>query len=299
MHKLLVIGSTNTDMVILTKRFPKPGETIIGGKFLMNPGGKGANQAVAAARLGATLTFMTCLGDDAFGATARQGFVQEGIDTSFIITDASHASGTALITVNEAGENTIVVASGANEQLLPEKLEGLEALLDTHDYLLMQLEIPLGTVSYAATIANKQGKKVILNPAPARALPDGLLQKLYLITPNETEAEILTGIAVRDEHSAEQAAAALKARGVQHVIITLGSKGAWVSAGAHRCLVPAPAVKAVDTTAAGDIFNGALAHALALNQEWLTAVSYACKAAAISVTRLGAQSSAPTFQELN
>ncbi|ACU03527.1 ribokinase [Pedobacter heparinus] len=299
MHKILVIGSTNTDMVILTERFPEPGETIVGGKFLINPGGKGANQAVAAARLGAALTFITCMGNDAFGATSRQGFIQEGIDTSFIITDPLQASGTALITVNEAGENTIVVAPGANAQLLPEKLKGMEFLFGTHEYLLMQLEIPIETVSYAAETANRQGKKVILNPAPAGVLPDELLQMLYLITPNETEAEILTGIKVKDEHSAEQAAAALKATGVQHVIITLGSKGAWVSAGRHRCLVPAPIVKAVDTTAAGDVFNGALAHALSLNQEWLTAVGYACKAAAISVTRIGAQSSAPTFQELN
>jgi ribokinase len=299
MSKLLVIGSTNTDMVILTDRFPKPGETIIGGTFLLNPGGKGANQAVAAARLGAQVTFITKLGNDLFGATAREGFEKEGMDITHVFTDENHASGTALITVNSSGENMIVVVPGANDQLLPDDLHHLNLLFSDHDYLLMQLEVPLSTVLYAAQMAKKHGKKVILNPAPAATLPPELLMGLYLITPNETEAETLTGIAVIDEKSAQQAATELKKQGVQHVIITLGSKGAWLSAGSYNCLVPAPVVKAVDTTAAGDIFNGALAYSLSLNQDWLAAVQSACKAASISVTRIGAQASAPTAHEIS
>lgn len=298
-HKIVVIGSSNTDMVILTSRFPKPGETIIGGTFLLNPGGKGANQAVAAARLGAEITFIARLGNDLFGARALSGFVNEKIDVSQIIIDEEHASGTALITVNQEGENTIVVAPGANDQLLPADLFKLNELFSTHDLLLMQLEVPLATVVYAASFAKKKGKKVILNPAPAATLPDALLQGLYLITPNETEAEILTGIAVTDEKSAHHAAQELKNRGIENVIITLGSKGAWVSAGEYNCLVTAPKVKAIDTTAAGDIFNGALAYAIAQNLDWLAAVNMACKAASISVTRMGAQASAPNASELN
>jgi ribokinase len=298
MSKLLVIGSSNTDMVILTSRFPKPGETIIGGEFLLNPGGKGANQAVAAARLGADVTFITRVGNDLFGTTAREGFEKEGINTSYIITDADHASGTALITVNREGENTIVVAPGANDSLVPGDLAPLNNLFSSHEFLLMQLEIPLPTVVYVAQMAKKVNTKVILNPAPAARLPAELLTGLYLITPNETEAEILTGIAVADEKSAEHAANELKKRGVQHVIITMGSKGAWVSAGTHNCLVAAPIVKAIDTTAAGDIFNGAIAHALTLKQDWLQAVKTACKAASISVTRIGAQASAPTANQM-
>jgi ribokinase len=298
MSKLLVIGSSNTDMVILTDRFPKPGETIIGGKFLLNPGGKGANQAVAAARLGADVTFISRLGNDIFGITAREGFKKEGIDTTYITTDPDHASGTALITVNGAGENTIVVAPGANDSLLPHDLNALQALFSNHEFLLMQLEIPLQTVIYAAEAAKKANKKVILNPAPAASLPSGLLRGLYLITPNETEAEILTGVAVTDELSAQKAADELKKQGVQNVIITMGSKGAWVSAGEHNCLISAPIVKAIDTTAAGDIFNGALAYSLSLKQDWLSAVKTACKAASISVTHIGAQASAPIANQM-
>lgn len=299
MSKILVIGSSNTDMVILTSRFPKPGETIVGGTFLLNPGGKGANQAVAAARLGATVTFISRLGNDLFGTQALEGFAKENIDVSQIITDQNYASGTALITVNTEGENTIVVAPGANDQLLPKDLSSLDQLFSDHEILLMQLEVPLPTIIYAASVAKKAGKKVILNPAPATALPDELLKDLFLITPNETEAEILTGIAITNQHSVELAATSLKKKGVKNVIITLGSKGAWVSAGDYNCLVVAPHVTAVDTTAAGDIFNGALAHAIAQNLDWLSAVTIACKAASISVTRIGAQASAPKASELN
>ncbi|WP_256013919.1 ribokinase [Desertivirga xinjiangensis] len=299
MSKILVIGSSNTDMVILTDRFPKPGETIIGGTFLLNPGGKGANQAVAAARLGAQVSFISRLGNDLFGKTALEGFVKEGIDVTQLIFDTEKASGTALITVNGEGENTIVVAPGANDYLIPSDLTTLDEQLSQCELLLMQLEIPLETVMYAATLAKHADKKVILNPAPARELPQSLLEGLYLITPNETEAEMLTGIAVTDEETASKAAEKLKSLGVANVIITLGSKGAWVCAGVYNCLVPAPKVEAIDTTAAGDIFNGALSYSLSLTQDWIAAVDYACKVAAISVTRVGAQASAPTAKELN
>jgi ribokinase len=297
MNNILVIGSSNTDMVILTSRFPNPGETIIGGTFLLNPGGKGANQAVAAARLGAEVTLITRVGNDLFGSTAVQGLIKEGIEVAEVI-DVEHASGTALITVNEAGENTIVVAPGANDHLVPSDLNALEALLNQHDLLLMQLEIPIPTVAYAAELAKRNGKRVILNPAPAVSLPAELLNGLYLITPNETEAGILTGITITDDVTAHQAAIALKEKGVINVIITLGSAGAWLSAGQYNCMVPAPAVEAVDTTAAGDVFNGALAHVLLQESDWLEAVKFACKAASVSVTRIGAQSSAPLANEL-
>jgi ribokinase len=299
MSKLLVIGSTNTDMVIQTKRFPKPGETIIGGTFLINPGGKGANQAVAAARLGAKVTFITRLGNDIFADTAQKNFANEGIDTSCITIDEHEASGTALITVNEHGENTIVVASGANNTLSKAHIASFAGHFDTHDFLLMQLEVPLATVLHAFALATQAGAKTILNPAPAQQLPAELFDGLFLITPNETEAEILTHIAVTDQLTAKSASDKLKEMGVQNVIITLGSKGAWVAAGDQEYMVPAPLVKPIDTTAAGDIFNGALAHALTLYTDWKPAVEFACRAASISVTRLGAQASAPTAAELS
>jgi ribokinase len=299
MENILVIGSSNTDMVILTERFPLPGETIVGGTFLLNPGGKGANQAVAAARLGGNISFISRLGSDVFGATALEGFKKEKINVAHILIDKDEPSGTALITVNAEGENTIVVAPGANNRLLPSDLTALPMLLMDNDVLLMQLEIPLQTVVHAAEIAKKADKRVILNPAPATQLPDELLDGLYLITPNETEAEILTGIAVTDFESAQKAARYLREKGVQNVIITLGNKGAWVEAGEQSCHIPAPKVVAIDTTAAGDVFNGALSVAIAKNLDWIPAVEFACKVAAIAVTRIGAQASAPYVHELN
>jgi ribokinase len=298
MGKILVIGSSNTDMTIVTERFPKPGETIIGGTFSINAGGKGANQAVAAARLGAEVSFITKLGNDVFGATALEGFKKEAIDVTNVLIDQHQASGTALITVNSSGENMIVVAPGANNNLIPDDLEVLKNLLPSNDILLMQLEIPLPTVLYAANEAKKSGTRVILNPAPATVLPDSLLQDLFLITPNETEARLITGIDVTDEITARSAANELKRRGVQNVIITLGSQGAWLSTDTIDLLVPVPKVAAVDTTAAGDIFNGALAHYLTTDKAFEAAVVYACKAASISVTRFGAQASAPYAHEI-
>ncbi len=300
MHKspVLVIGSSNTDMVVKTPHLPAPGETILGGTFFMNAGGKGANQAVAAARLSGDVTFIAKLGDDIFGKQALQLFKEEGIDTSCIIVDAQHPSGVALITVDDNGENCIAVASGANAQLMRSDIEDAKEKIASTPIVLMQLEVPVETVAWAASLALQNGKVVILNPAPACELPAELFQYISIITPNETEAEMLSGIKVADVQSAKRAADVIRSKGVKTVIITLGSKGALVIGDGVEQLVAAPVVTAVDTTAAGDVFNGALAVALSDGKDIITAVEFACKAAAISVTRLGAQASAPFRNEL-
>ena len=315
--KILVIGSSNTDMVIKTNHLPRAGETVIGGTFFMNPGGKGANQAVAIARLGGSVSFICKTGNDIFGHQSKQLFEKEGIDTSYIFSDDENPSGVALITVDDKAENCIVVASGANANLLPEDLILVTEAINEADIVLMQLEIPMDTVVYVADMAFKAGKKVILNPAPAQPLSSSLLQNLYMITPNETEAEMITGVKITDNASAAEAARAIAAMGVQYVIITLGAKGAlfYAKESGNIALIPSLKVDAVDTTAAGDIFNGALAVALSesntdmynINGEKIIdikaiitdAVHFACKVAAISVTRLGAQSSAPYRNEVD
>ncbi|HRI19917.1 MAG TPA: ribokinase [Panacibacter sp.] len=298
MSRILVIGSSNTDMVVKAKRFPQPGETILGGSFFMFPGGKGANQAVAAARLGGDVTFIFKAGNDIFGARAFDNFRKENINIVYAGIDEHTASGIAVITVNEHGENEIVVASGANEKLSDHDLNNANIAFEAADILLLQLEIPMHTVNHAVNKAAALNKKIILNPAPALAINNSTLSKLFLITPNETEAEILTGIKVQDEVTAAAAANALLGGGVQNVIITLGPKGAYFKNNAENFLATAPVVAAVDTTAAGDVFNGAIAVALAENKTWKDAIDFACKAAAISVTRMGAQSSAPNRDEL-
>ena len=295
---ILIVGSSNTDMVIKAEHLPAPGETIIGGSFFMNAGGKGANQAVAAARLGGDVLFITKTGADIFGHQAIQLFEKEGINTSYIFSDPHHPSGVALITVDKKGENSIVVASGANATLSPQDLSTVQEVIEQSSMVLMQLEIPLETVAYVANVAKEKNRTVVLNPAPACALPDSLLPDISIITPNETEAEILTGIKVNNIDSAEKAAAALAAKEIETVIITLGSKGALVFHKGVFTHVPTLTVNAVDTTAAGDVFNGALVVALSEGKSMLEAVSFACKAAAISVTRLGAQASAPYRNEI-
>jgi len=296
---IVVIGSSNTDMVVQTEHLPRPGETILGGKFFMNPGGKGANQAVAAARLGGTVIFIARTGDDIFGKQSVELFKQEGIDTSHIITDTNNPSGIALITVDKQGENCIVVASGANAALEPSDIDKIKQVIQEAGIVLVQLEIPLDTVEFVIEQASSANRKLILNPAPARGLPDNILKKISIITPNETEAEMLTGIKIKDFATAEKAAKKLKDRGVETVIITLGAEGALILHENECLLNPSPVVQAVDTTAAGDVFNGALAVALSENKSIAEAVQFACKAASISVTRLGAQSSAPYKNELN
>ena len=298
-RQILVVGSSNTDMVIKAAHLPRPGETILGGTFFMNPGGKGANQAVAIARLGGSVTFICKTGSDIFGHQSQQLFEEEGINTSYVFSDSGNPSGVALITVDEKAENCIVVASGANANLLPSDLEKAEEAIERADLVLMQLEVPMETVCFVADIAWQKGKKVILNPAPAHPLPADLLRHLYLITPNETEAEMITGVKITDESSAGEAARALSGMGVQHVIITLGSKGALIYSNGKAEMVPALKVEAVDTTAAGDVFNGALTVALSEGRSLKEAARFACKASAISVTRVGAQSSAPYRNEVD
>ncbi len=298
-RQILVVGSSNTDMVIKAAHLPRPGETILGGTFFMNPGGKGANQAVAIARLGGSVTFICKTGSDIFGHQSQQLFEEEGINTSYVFSDSGNPSGVALITVDEKAENCIVVASGANANLLPSDLAKAEEAIEQADLILMQLEVPMETVCFVADIAWQKGKKVILNPAPAHPLPADLLRHLYLITPNETEAEMITGVKITDESSAGEAARLLSEMGVQHVIITLGSKGALIYSDGKAEMVPALKVEAVDTTAAGDVFNGALTVALSEGRSLKEAARFACKASAISVTRVGAQSSAPYRNEVD
>lgn len=284
-------------MVVKADRLAMPGETVLGGAFMMAAGGKGANQAVAAARLGADVVFAGKVGNDMFGRQAVDGFRQEGIDTSCVLIDAVSPSGVALITVDARGENCIVVASGANGNLLPGDLV-VEKIRDA-GLILMQLEIPLETVEYVAELAFAAGVPVILNPAPARALPDSLLGKIAVLIPNQKEAEMLTGVQIGDRGGAEKAAAALAGKGIRTVIITLGSEGALLLDQGAFDWVAAPVVTAVDTTAAGDVFCGSLAVALAERKLMIEAVGFACAAAALSVTRMGAQPSAPTRSEVD
>lgn len=285
-------------MVIKTTRLPLPGETILGGDFLMNPGGKGANQAVAAARLNGEVVLVAKTGEDVFGSLAKKLFQSENLNTDYLFSDPDYPSGIALITVDDHAENCIVVAPGANAQLLRVDIDLAREAVVNSEIILMQLEIPLDTVIYTAEMAFKSGIKVILNPAPALQLPDELLKMLYMITPNETEAELLTGIHVIDLYSAEIAARLLLDKGVQIVVVTLGSKGALLVTENSADLIPACSVTAVDTTAAGDCFNGALAVAISEGETLIDAVAFANKAASVSVTRMGAQASAPYRNEL-
>jgi len=296
--RIIVLGSSNTDMIIKLDRIPRPGETILGGAFVTAAGGKGANQAVGAARAGGQVTFIARVGQDMFGDQAVAGFATEGINVDHVSRDKSNPSGVALIFVGKDGENSIAVAGGANAKLSPTDVKKAKAAFAGASVLVMQLETPLKSVVAAADLAAKAGVRVILNPAPAQSLPDNLLKCVSILTPNETEAELLTGIAVTDTASAAVAAAKLRARGVQTVIITLGSLGAFVATEDGGQLVPGFKVKAVDTTAAGDTFNGALAVALGEGKPLKQAVRFANAAAAISVTRLGAQASAPTRREI-
>ena len=299
MPTIVVIGSSNTDMVIKADHLPAPGETILGGKFFMNPGGKGANQAVAAARLGGNVTFITKTGNDIFGKQSVQLLEEEGIDTSLIISDALYPSGVAMITVDKNGENCIVVASGSNAQLTPINLYKAKEKIQEAFIVLMQLEIPVATVEHVMSVAVAANVKIVLNPAPVCALSDEMLQYVSIITPNKTEAQMLTGIVISDDASAEQAARILQGKGIETVIITLGSRGAMVLHQNKCSIIEAPKVVATDTTAAGDVFNGALVVSLSEGNDVLTSTVFACQAAAISVTRMGAQASAPYKNEVN
>jgi ribokinase len=296
---LVVIGSSNTDMVIRTPRIPKPGETVLGGTFLTLPGGKGANQAVASSRAGGNVTFIARIGRDAFGDRAVEDLRSEGIQVDYIVRDADTPSGVGMVFVDDSGENSIAVASGSNARMSPEDVEKAGDVIRKADLVLLQLEIPLDTVRAAVEIAATSGSRIILNPAPAQALPDELLRHVTVLTPNESEAEIITGITIDGEASAAEAARALRAKGVGTAIVTMGRRGAFVSSPEFEGLIRGYEVTAVDSTGAGDVFNGALAVSLAESMPLPEAVRFANAAAALSVTRIGAQPSAPERREID
>ncbi|GJH42913.1 ribokinase [Pasteurella canis] len=298
MKKLTVLGSVNADHVISVPHFAKPGETLTGSNYHIAYGGKGANQAVAAARLGANIDFIACIGDDDIGQAMKKAFAQDGMNTDAVVEIKNKMTGIAMIQVSASGENSIVISAGANAYLNEDIIDTFADKIIQADALLMQLETPLSAVISAAKLAKSSHTQVILNPAPAQALPDELLTLLDMITPNETETEILTGVKVVDEQSAQQAAQVFHQKGIKTVLITLGSKGVYVSQqGQTSEVVAGFRVEAKDTTAAGDTFNGALMTALLEDKPLAEAIRFAHAAAAISVTRQGAQPSIPTREE--
>lgn len=297
--KLVVLGSINADHILNIDQFPRPGETVIGKQYSVAFGGKGANQAVAAGRSGADIAFIACVGNDDIGERVREQLASDNIDTQPVEAIDGTTTGVALIFVNGDGENVIGINAGANASVTPDYLDRYQQQVIDASALLMQLESPLETVIAAARLARQHQTEVILNPAPACELPDELLSLLTMITPNETEAEKLTGIQVKDDESAACASAALHKKGIETVIITLGSRGVWLSQKNAGKLVPGFKVKAVDTIAAGDTFNGALVTALLEGKNMDSAVRFAHAAAAIAVTRAGAQPSVPWRHEID
>ena len=297
-NRILVVGSANMDMVVLTKRFPQPGETVFGGRFGMFPGGKGANQAVAAARLGGQVFFLGKMGRDLFQEKLTASMKKDGVRLERLAIDPEEPTGIALITVDDEGQNEIVVVSGSNMKLLPEDIERERSIFGSVRIVLLQLEVPLPTVVRTAKIAREHAVTVVLNPAPARRLPKTLLRTIDYLTPNETELEQLSGIPVSRTSAAERAARRLLDQGVKNILVTMGAKGCLLVNGRGARLYPARKVKPVDTTAAGDAFNGAFAYALASGQSLDEAIPFANAAAAVSVTRVGAQSSMPMMMEV-
>jgi ribokinase len=297
--RIVVIGSANTDMILKVPRIPKPGETILGGKFHTAAGGKGANQAVAAARAGGQVTFITRVGRDSFGKQTVKGLIKEKINADFINVDETEPSGIALIFVGEEGENCIGVSSGANFNLSPEDIHAAQNAIISANIILVQLEIPLETVRAAIDLAKKNRIKVILNPAPAQKLKNNILKNVHILTPNQTEAEILSGVKLDSLDQSIKAAKRLLTMGVKTIILTMGDQGALVVDKKTVEHITAFDVSIVDTTAAGDVFNGALAVALSEAKPILEATQFACAAAALSVTKLGAQPSAPTKNQIH
>lgn len=296
--KIVVIGSSNTDMICRVPHIPKPGETVLGGDFLTVQGGKGANQAVAAARAGGKVTFVACVGNDLFGKQAIESYKADGIDTSCITLVDDAPTGVALINVADSGENSIAVASGANARLSPAAIDKFRDIILSAQIILMQLEIPIETVYHVARMANAAQIPVVLNPAPAQEIDPAILPMISCITPNEHEAIEVSGIFPPDPELVSEMADKILMNGSKSVIITLGSKGAFYREGNQKEIVPGIAVLAVDTTAAGDTFNGYLVVELAKGKTLREAISLANKAAAISVTRMGAQPSIPYFSEI-
>ncbi len=299
MNRLVVLGSVNADHVLRVPHFPRPGETLTGHSYQVVPGGKGANQAVAAARLGAAVSFIARIGDDAIGQQMKTGFANDGIDVSAVELDDKLPTGIAIIYVSDEGENSIGLSTEANGALDTTMVKRHEAMIAGAHTLLLQLEVPLDSVLEAARLARAHGTRVVLNPAPAQPLSADLLALVDLITPNQTEAELLTGVRVSDETSAREAAARFHQMGIADVMITLGSQGVYCSNGRQQALIPGFRVEAVDTTAAGDTFNGALLAAELAGADFHSAVRFAHGAAALSVTRFGAQSSIPGKQEVD
>ena len=296
--RILVIGSSNTDMTVKSPSLPKPGQTVIGGDFIMGPGGKGANQAVAAKRLGGNVSFVCKVGRDIFGDNAIATYAREGLDTSEVLR-SDKPSGVALILVDGNGENCISVASGANGDITPADIESKAGLIREAGILLLQLEMPAESVLKAARIAHDAGVYVILNPAPACNLPFEIFSCVDLMTPNQTESEFFTGIHVNDEESAARAAEGLRSMGVKDIIMTMGSKGSMgFTSDGGEFFTPARKVNAVDTTAAGDTFCGALAVALSEGKTLREAAAFATSASALTVQKRGAQESLPYRNEI-
>ncbi len=286
------------DLVARAARFPLPGETMFGDQFAMFPGGKGANQAVASAKLGGKVFFLGKMGDDIFRQRLCRGMRRDGVLLSHLLTDSATPTGVALITVSGTGQNEIIVISGSNMKLTPADLDAKKAVFRLARITLLQLEIPLETVMKAVKLARQYGHQIILNPAPARKLPQSLLREINVLTPNEIETQILTGMSVDNQESAECAARKLLSMGVRNVIITLGKRGCLLVNSETTKFFRSYSVKAIDTTAAGDAFNGGLAYALAKQQPLGEAIHFASGVAAYSVTKMGAQSSMPTKREL-
>lgn len=299
MNKLVVLGSVNADHVLQVPSFPRPGETLHGRNYQVIPGGKGANQAVAAARLKADTGFIACVGDDAFGINIRENFKMDNINIGAVKMQPNCPTGIAMIQVSDSGENSICLSAEANDRLTADAIEPDLERIRQADYLLMQLETPLCGIEKAAQVAKQAQTKVILNPAPAKELSDDLLVCIDIITPNETEAEVLTGIEVTDDATAQEAANALHRKGIDTILITLGAKGVWLSVGGKGELISGFRVVATDTTAAGDTFNGALVTGLLEQLPLKSAIKFAHAAAAISVTRFGAQTSIPSREEVD
>lgn len=298
MDKVLVIGSYNVGLTVLGDRIPKLGETIIGSHFDMGPGGKGSNQAIAISRLGGSVSFLAKVGDDIFGKEAMKLFEREGIDTAFIKVDSDAHTGAGIIFVDKDGHNSIGVAPGANYKLTIEELDEADELFKSSKFLLMQLETPLPVVYHAIRKARENGVTVILNPAPGQKIDSEYLSMIDILTPNETETEIIAGLAVTDTESAIEAARKLVNDGVKNVIVTLGKQGCALVSAEKQQQYRAPKVNAVDTTGAGDAFNGGLVYALAAGKNIDEAIEFGCKVGAYSVTSIGVVPGLPTMKDI-
>jgi len=298
MKNILVVGSINMDLVVKAERMPRGGETLVGSGFTQAPGGKGANQAAACARLGARTFMIGRVGGDAFGKALVGCLKRSGVKTDFIVTDKSEPTGIAIIIVDRTGQNSIVVASGANAKVCRRDLSAAGDVWDKADFLIVQLEIPIETMDAALTRARRKGIVSIMDAGPAKKIPLSTLRKADIVSPNETETEALIGKRVTSLRAARAAAERLRKLGVKRVVLKLGERGALAAEGSRYVHVPARKVKAVDTTAAGDAFTAALAVALGEGKDLVAATEFACCAGALACTKLGAQPSMPTREEV-